>query len=143
MRVLDCAGVTDFFARITKPFFRLIYSQYAIENSLGFISASFAANFLGLGSAALPLGIQTMKSLYKNSCKVTALCDCATFAALSTVPFQLIPSTLIALRSAHGSNNPFSIIIPIWICSAITITFTITMSKICTYFLKKWVIKNG
>ena len=135
--------VTAYFAKITKPLFKLIYSEYAIENSLPVISTSFAANFLGLGSAALPLGIQTIKSLYTNKNKTVAICDCATFAALSTVPFQLIPATLIALRSAHGSTEPFSIIIPIWICSAATIIFTVSICRISTYYITKRATKNG
>lgn len=138
MRVLDKAGATAFFARLTKPFFRLIYSKEALDNSLNCISASFAANFLGLGSAALPLGIQTMKSLSENKNKVLTKCDMATFASLSTVPLQLIPSTLIALRHAHGSEKPFEIIVPVWVCSLITVIFTIVLCRILTYFnLKK------
>ncbi len=133
MRVLDKAGATKFFAKLTKPLFKLIYSKEALENSLSFISASFAANFLGLGSAALPLGIQTMKSLSQNKNKLCSQSDMATFAVLSTVPIQLIPSTLIALRHAHGSDNPFKIIVPVWICSVITYTFTIILCRVCTF----------
>ncbi len=137
MRVLDKAGATAFFSKITKPLFKFIYSKEALENSISFISASFAANFLGLGSAALPLGIQTMKSLSKNKNKVNSACDMATFAALSTVPLQLIPSTLIAIRHAHKSENPFAIIIPIWVCSLITFTFTIILCRVFTHFYSR------
>ena len=112
MRVLDKAGFTKFLSKITMPFFKLIYSKNAIENSISYISASFTANFLGLGSACLPLGIKTIQCLSQNKNKKAAICDMATFAVLSTVPLQLIPTTLIALRNAHGSQSVFDIIIP-------------------------------
>ncbi len=144
MRVLDKAGATAFFSKITKPLFRVIYSKEALENSLSFISASFAANFLGLGSAALPLGINTMKSLSKNKNRIQSVCDMATFATLSTVPLQLTPSTLIALRHAHGSANPFAIIVPVWVCSLITVAFTILLCRVFTYLhIKKDGKSNG
>lgn len=68
-------------------------------------------------------GIKAMKSLQeKNINKSTLTNDMATFIVLNTASIQIIPTTVIAIRSSLQSNNPTSIIVPVWIatiCAAI------------------------
>lgn len=123
IKVMDRAGVTSAISRFTKPFLKLIYpGAKNNEKALGAVSASFAANLLGLGNAALPLGLCAMENL--------DTADSFTFAVLATVPIQLFPTTLITLRRAEGSVSPYSIILPIWITSVITYTFAAVLCRI-------------
>ena len=82
------------------------------------------ANILGLGNAATPLGIKAMKSMQeKNSDKKTLTNSMATLIVLNTASIQIIPTTVIAIRNSLGSQDPTSIIFPVWvatICAAIT-----------------------
>jgi len=131
MRVFDKSGVTKLLTKLIKPLIKLIVPKKSctdeVVDSMG---ASIAANFLGLGSAALPLGIRTMKSLSGGENSDIASDEMIMFAVLCTAPFQLIPSTLIALRTTHKSASPFEIITPIWICSIVTIAFCIVLCKL-------------
>ena len=48
--------------------------------------------------------------------------EMATFIVLNTASIQIIPTTVIAIRSSLGSTNPTAVIVPVWIatiCAAI------------------------
>ena len=133
IRVLDKAGFTKILAKIIAPILRIIYpSAYKDGYAISDISADYSANLLGLGNAALPLGIRAMNSLKKQGlpCKDTANDDMIMFSVLNTAPIQLIPATLIAMRTAHGSNNSSEIIAPVWICSLTITVFGVILCKI-------------
>ena len=84
---------------------------------------NIVANILGLGNAATPLGLKAMKIMQsENSKKDTLSNSMAIFIILNTASIQIIPTTVIAIRSSLGSTNPTSIILPVWIatiCAAI------------------------
>ena len=52
------------------------------------------------------------------------------FTVINSASIQLVPTTIIALRSGFGSANPQSIIIPIWISSATALVCAVTVMKI-------------
>ncbi len=68
-------------------------------------------------------GLKAMKSLQKeNNKKDTLTNSMAMFIVLNTASIQIIPTTVIAIRNSLGSNNPTSIVFPVWIatiCAAI------------------------
>ena len=78
---------------------------------------------LGLGSAATPAGLKAMKELQEiNSEKDTASEAMITFLVLNTAGVTIIPTTILALRTAYNSSDPSEIIIPAIIatlCSSI------------------------
>ena len=136
IRVLDKVGFTDYLAKIIAPVLRIIYPNIQKnENAVKEISADYSANLLGLGNAALPLGIRAMESLKKQGlpCKDTANDDMIMFSVLNTAPIQLIPATLIAMRTAHSSVNSSEIIVPVWICSALITIFGVILCKIFSW----------
>jgi len=70
---------------------------------------------MGLGNAATPLGLKAMKSMQtKNKDKSKLSNSMCMFILLNTASIQLIPTTVIAIRSSLGSNNPTAMIIPVW-----------------------------
>ncbi len=132
INVLNAAGAIKFVSKILKPFMKFVYGRRCTDSkTLDYLSASVAANFLGLGNAALPLGINAVKSIQTNSkMKDKASDESIMFAVLNTVPFQLIPSTLIALRSKYGCINPYDVVPYIWLSSAIITVFAILICKL-------------
>ena len=137
MRVLAHAGALDGMARLLKKPIRFIYgSKRLTDTDLQNISASFAADFLGLGNAALPFGIAAMKSLNKDN-RDSASHEAIMHAVINTVPIQLVPATLIALRQQHGSINPFDVVPYIWLCSVIVTVFAIAVCKLFRAFSEK------
>ena len=94
------------------------------------ISSNVTANILGLSNAATPLGIEAMKELGKKSYGKIATNDMCLLAILNSASLQLVPSTLIALRSTYQSQAPSEITVPIWIVSFATVIFAVCLAKI-------------
>lgn len=134
IKVMDQAGVTKLISKISLPVLKLIFPDSKNnEKAMSAIAANFAANLLGLGNAALPLGLTAVKELSENENHT----DIMTFSVLNTVPIQLFPATLITLRKAAGSASPYSIILPIWAVSFITYLFTVLLCRFCGFIYKR------
>ena len=107
--------LTNFLNPIMKILFPEIQKQNPVHKE---ISMNMVANILGLGNAATPLGLKAMKTMQKENPKKDTLTNSmAMFIIINTASIQIIPTTVIAIRSSLGSTNPTSIIIPVWIAT--------------------------
>ena len=61
----------------------------------------------------------------------------ATFIILNTASIQIIPTTVIAIRSSLGSENPTSIVFPVWIATVCAAVAGMTATKLFIKFSKK------
>lgn len=96
------------------------------------ISMNLVANILGLGNAATPLGLKAMNSMQKqNKDKKRLSNSMIMFIVLNTASLQLIPTTVIAIRSSLNSGNPTKIIFPVWIATISAATVAVIVTKIC------------
>jgi len=130
MQIASKSGLTNIFVKLISPVTRIIFPKLKKDSkALKLISLNMVANFLGLANAATPLGLKAMEELKKMSNGKDATGEMCTFVVLNTASIQLIPSTLIAIRSSLGSINPGEIIVPIWIVSIFTAIFAICISK--------------
>ena len=78
---------------------------------MGSMLMNMAANMLGLGNAATPLGLRAMRDLESlNPHPGIASNAMCTFLAINTSSVQLIPTTAIAVLVAAGSKNPTAIV---------------------------------
>lgn len=131
MKIADSAGIMEKVQKLLKPVTKFLFPK-AGEEAKKYISMNMSANLLGMGNAATPMGIKAMQCLDKeNKNPAYASDDMCMLVILNTTSLQLIPTTIIALRSAAGSQDPFSIILPIWISSFTAAAFAVTMAKIC------------
>lgn len=95
------------------------------------ITMNMIANIMGLGNAATPLGLKAMKSMQKkNNDKNRLSNSMAMFIVLNTASIQLIPTTVIAIRSSLGSSNPTAMIVPVWIATICAAIAAITSAKL-------------
>lgn len=125
--IMQIAIKTTFVQKLTKllsPMIKFLFPDIKKEEkAYEEISMNMIANFLGLGNAATPLGLKAMKSMQKNNVQKDTLSNSmAMFIIVNTASMQLIPTTVIAIRSSLDSSNPTRIIIPVWIatiCAAI------------------------
>lgn len=100
------------------------------------ISMNIIANLLGLGNAATPLGLKAMKSLQeKNKNKQELSNSMAILIVLNTASIQIIPTTVIAIRTTLGARNPTEMLVPIWIATILAAISAVSAAKI---FMKKW-----
>ena len=66
----------------------------------------------------------------KNKDKSKLSNSMAMFIVLNTASIQLIPTTVIAIRSSLGSINPTAMIVPVWIATICAATAAIVSAKI-------------
>lgn len=133
--IMQIASKTTLISKLTsflKPLMKVLFPDIK-EDSKVFqeISMNIIANFMGLGNAATPLGLRAMKSMQEENLDKKVLTNSmATFIVLNTASIQLIPTTVIAIRSSLASSNPTSIIIPVWIATIFSAFAGIFATKI-------------
>lgn len=132
MKIAEKGGVTNMIALICRPLLKLIFPQISKnKNALGAIVMNLTANFLGLGNAATPLGLKAMNELQKvNGGSEEASDSMCMFLVLNTSAIQLIPTTVIALRSDAGSSAPSEITVCVWIASVCATITGVIMVRI-------------
>jgi spore maturation protein A len=133
MKVADRAGLVNLLARGIRPIARRLFPDIPDGHpALGSIVMNMAANILGLGNAATPMGLKAMKELQEiNDQPSTASNAMVTFLAINTSSVQiLLPATVVGLLGARAG----AIFIP-------TILAT-TVSTIVAVIAAKWLEKR-
>ncbi len=131
LNVFRQSGLTDRLSRLLSPILRRIFpTAWKTGNGKEEISASVAANLLGIGNAATPLAVSAMQKMARdNDKKERASDDMITFTVMNTAPFSLLPTTLISLRAAANSQNPTEILGAVWICSFCSCCVAILLAR--------------
>ncbi len=131
MSLLTYSGIIKQLSRILRPVLRFVFPD-AFETGEGEeeIVACVSANALGLGNAATPLAVTAMKKMREASGSDTATDDMVMLAVLGTSSFNIFPSTLVALRRAAGSADPYRIVVPIWIVSAVGCVTAVILCRV-------------
>jgi len=112
MRLAERAGLVALLARALRPLMLWLYPDVPAEHpAMGSILLNMAANMLGLGNAATPLGLRAIKDLETlNTRPGTATNAMCMLLAINTSSVQLIPVTAIAILAANQSTNPTAIV---------------------------------
>ena len=117
-KLLEHAGVTAALSRLIRPLLHRVFPSSKQDASLaGYLSGNICANFLGLGNAATPMGIQAVQSMAKYAAPGTASDEMCRLIVLNTASIQLIPATVAAVRSSLGCASPFDILPAVWVTS--------------------------
>lgn len=137
IKVIEKTSLINTLKKILKPILKIIFPEIKEESKeYGEISMNIIANILGLGNAATPIGINAMKSMQEaNKDKRKLNNSMALFIIINTASIQIIPTTVIAIRTALGSSNPTQIIPAVWIATICSATTAILMAKI---LMKRW-----
>lgn len=109
IEILKQAGAVRILSRASAPFLRFLFGGDVPEDALDYAVMNLTANMLGMGNAATPMGIEAAKRMAWNGYAGNGLC---LFLVINTSSVQLLPTSVIALRAAAGSQNPGSIILP-------------------------------
>ncbi len=85
------------------------------------MSMNMAANMLGLGNAATPMGLRAMRLLGEDERGLDAATDAmCMFLVINASSLQLFPSSVIALRAASNALAPASIVLPTLLSSIVS-----------------------
>ena len=112
MRLADRSGLVQILARGLRPVMRRLFPDVPGDHpAMGAMVMNIAANMLGLGNAATPLGLRAMNDLERlNPHPGTATNAMCTFLAINTSSVQLIPATAVAILAANGAKSPTAIV---------------------------------
>jgi len=120
MKIAEESGLIKSLAKALKFIMVPLFPEVPADHpAMGAMIMNIAANVLGLGNAATPLGLKAMQELQTlNPTEDTATNAMVTFLAINTSSVTLIPASVIAIRAAAGSANAAEIIGPTIVATA-------------------------
>ncbi len=136
MKIAENGGLMTMIGRALRPVMTRLFPDVPPDHpAMGAMIMNFAANMLGLGNAATPMGIKAMKELDSIApARGQASNAMILFLAINTSSIALLPLGVIGLRAAAGAKNPGAIIVPgllATICSTATaITVALLVNRL-------------
>lgn len=128
--LLDKTGLSKKFAKLLKPVNKFLFGQIP-EKANDFMAMNISANILGMSGATTPMGIKSIQELEKYPDTEYAI---TMFFVINATSIQLIPSSVMALRSSMGSVSPGNIILPTVLTTLLSTLIGVILVKI---FVKK------
>ena len=121
MELLIISGASGKLAIVLSPIFVKVFPSIPKNHpSISYMTLNFAANFLGLDSAATPFGLKAMESLQEiNPDKEKASDAQIMFMVLHASGLTLIATSIIGYRAAANASNPADVMLPCIITSFI------------------------
>ncbi len=107
MNIAERSGLVELIAKLVRPITVWLFPDVPPDHpAIGSIVLNMAANMLGLGNAATPLGLKAMQELQElNPQKDRATDAMCTFLAINTSSIQLIlPATVVGLMGVKASQ---------------------------------------
>ena len=132
MKIADESGLIQIIARGLRPITIRLFPDVPDDHpAIGSIVLNMAANILGLGNAATPLGLKAMEELQElNSKKDTATNAMCTFLAINTSSVQIIlPATVVGLMGAASNQIFITTIIATGLSTAAAVIAVKTLEK--------------
>lgn len=129
-KLMEAVGLSDGLARLFRPLLERIFPSSRKDDALRqALSGNIAANLLGLGNAATPLGIQAARRLAAGS-EGIANGELCRLIVLNTASIQLLPTNVAAVRAAAGTASPFDILPAVWVTSLLSAGLGVAMAAV-------------
>ena len=118
MKIAEASNLLKKISKLLSPIMKKIFPEIPENHeSISLITTNVVANLFGLGNAATPIGLKTMKSLQElNKNKKEASHSMITFLVLNTTGLTIIPTTILSLNM--NAKNPTEIILPCFLASS-------------------------
>lgn len=146
LEVFRASGAIGALEKLLSPLLGILFpAAKRTGRGMEEIAASLSANLLGIGNAATPLGLRAMEVLeqaadededakaaagtHGNGRHGTLIDDMTMFTVLNTAPPALLPTTLLSLRHAAGSENPTVILPAVWAVSVLGFLFAAVVTR--------------
>lgn len=144
MRIAENSGLIAGMVRRMNPLLTYLFPEIPQGHPVRqHISMNLIANFLGLGWAATPAGLQAMEALgeleeerretgngKRAVPKGVVSNEMCTFLILNISSLQLIPVNIIAYRTQYGSVNPAAIVGPAIVATAVSTGVAVLYCKV-------------
>ena len=126
MRVWEDSGVSRQISKLLKPMAKRLFVTKD-EQTLNAICMNMSVNMLGISGAGTPYGVKSATLLDKTP---SAERDSCMLFVLNATSLQLIPTSMIGLRTALGSVNPSAVILPTLITTLFSTVLGVLLVKL-------------
>ncbi len=121
LKISEKSGFSAVISKLISPVIGLLFPKLKKgDKAREHITMNVVANLLGMGNAATPSGINAMTELDRlNGGSPHMSNEMCLLVVMNTASIQLIPTTILSLRTA--SQNPTAVVVPIWIASTVSL----------------------
>lgn len=133
LKMVEATSLDKKLSKLLRPIVRKIFKNES-DDAYDYISINLAANMFGMGGVATPAGIKAMSAMSDGSDRASD--NMIMLLVINATSIQLIPATVIAMRTAANSQSPSDVILPTLISSGIA---TLVGALMC----KALSLKNG
>jgi len=131
MNIAEKTGLVDKAAKLALPFMRFLFPHEKNHDTIAMMLMSFMSNIFGAGNSATVFSLKSMEMLdAENGGRKIASNSMCMFVAVSMSMIQLVPITVVKIRSDLGSVDPGDIIIPSILAGLISMVVSIAVCKI-------------
>lgn len=136
--ILKHTTLIDKLSNFIKPIMYKLFNKSEVdEDAMQDVALNITSNAIGVGNAATAFGINAINKMQKNNkTKDKPNDSMTTFILLNTASIQIIPTTIISLRSMYGSQNSGEIILSVWIVTILSLVAGIVAIKILNKAVK-------
>lgn len=136
MQIAREAGLLQSLARGIRPLMTRLFPDVPADHpAMSAMIMNIASNMLGLANAATPFGIKAIMELERlNLRRGVATNAMALFLAINTSGVSILPTGVIAIRTAMGSTQPSAILFTTLfatICST-------TVAILACFWMSRW-----
>lgn len=123
-------GLSEKFAKLLKPLNKFLFGKVP-DKANDFMALNISANILGMSGATTPMGIKSIQELEKYPDTDYAI---KMFFVVNATSVQIIPSSVLALRTSFSSCSPTDIILPTILATLLSSIIGVLLVKI---FIKR------
>ena len=128
--LLERSGAAAWLSHLLRPvLIRLFPASGQDKAVIAALSENVSANLLGLGNAATPAGIRAAKGMVRLG-DTRARDELCLLVVINTASFQLVPTTVAAVRASYGAAAAFDIMPAVWVSSAVSLTVGIAAAAV-------------
>ncbi len=124
--LMERSGLSKKIARLLRPCNKFLFGELP-DTANDYMSLNISANLLGMSGATTPMGIKSIQELEKFPGTEYAICM---FFVINATSVQLIPSSVLALRTSMGSASPSDIILPTILATLLSTVIGVLLVKI-------------
>jgi len=131
MKIAERSGLIEKISDRVKPLMRFLFPGESNEKTIAMMLMSFMANLFGAGNSATVFSLKAMELLdEENHGSAYASNDMCMFITLSMSMIQLVPISVIKIRSDLGSASPEDIILPSIIAGVVSMAVSVCACKL-------------
>jgi spore maturation protein A len=136
MKIAERSGLIYQISKAAKPLMKFLFPAEKNDQTISMMIMSFMANIFGAGNSATVFSLKAMERLdTENEHSIYASNTMCMFVITTMSMVQLVPVTIIKIRSELGSCDSGDIIIPSILSGVISMVIPII---ICKFYERKY-----